>query len=245
MIKEFYNAESAKYSEKRYTGKADNYVRYFFQKRLALVLSYLHKYLSDKNSLRLLDIGCADGVISRAIDESFPKKFDEIVGLDIATKMIEHAREITPDSKFSFFVKDDFLKNNELLAEKYRNMKFDVILSLGYLSMETLEKELDLAQQFLAEKGRYICTLGSKDSIHARLKLQNEPYYKNYGTYSVYESIISKKFQIERTYPYGLFIPKIWTVPAVAKVIHPFIDAIFSHILPNIFHEKIYVLRRK
>ena len=38
---EFYNQESTKYSQKRYEGVTDTYVKYFFKKRLSLVLKYL------------------------------------------------------------------------------------------------------------------------------------------------------------------------------------------------------------
>src|SRR4051812_1971894 len=158
----FYDSESAKYSEKRYAGRTESYTQYFFKNRLAIVLSALRREVGDKKSLKLIDIGCADGVITRAIAKELPQVFSELVGVDISTPMIEVARRMTTDPKVSFF-----LKGGEAFTSKISPRSFDVALGLGYLSTKIFDDEVAFLKENLKPGGLYICTLAAKDSAHA------------------------------------------------------------------------------
>jgi SAM-dependent methyltransferase len=240
----FYDDESAIYSEKRYADKAGTYVQYFFNCRLAIVLKAIAARVSDKKifpgtGLTLIDIGCADGVMTRKIAESFPTAFSKLVGADISMPMIDKARSLTRDPRISFFIKDSAYGTDE------PHEKFDIALGLGYLTSAIFVQETDFVRKHLVPGGLYICSFAAKGSLRARLKLKGQPYLKDYLSYAGYRSMLAKRFEIVNEIPYGLFIPKLWAMPSLGRALQPVIDAVFAHIVPGLFHEKIYVLRLK
>jgi len=234
----FYDEESIGYSKKRYEGPAVTYTQFFFKNRLAIVLRELAILLANKRDLRLLDVGCADGVITRAIAQKFPGSFDELVGVDISEGMIETARKLTVDPKIAFFLKD-----GEAFQNKESAPSFHIALGLGYLSLAILDGELQFLKQHLKVGGIYICSLSAKNSSHARFKINTASYRNDYASYSEYEKILSKHFDIIKAVPNGLFIPKLWAFPIIGRMLQPLFDTVFAKITPNLFHENIYVLK--
>jgi len=231
----FYNTESEHYSDRRYKGDTETYVQYFFKQRRDIVLKMLSGIIENKSDLSLLDIACADGVLTRDIDSKFPKAFAKLVGTDLAPQMVEVARKITVDrNNISFYVKDECPVD-----------KFDIVLGLGYLSKTIFEDEMSFLLKRLAENGYYICTFASKDSIFARLKLADKYYIKDYGDYKDYDVILSRYFSIVEEIPYGFFVPKLWSVPVLARIVQPIFDKIMRPICPSLFHEKVYLLKLK
>jgi SAM-dependent methyltransferase len=235
----FYDVESSVYSEKRYADKARTYVQYFFNRRLSIVLEAIAAHISGKTSLMLLDIGCADGVMTRKIAEAFPASFSKLVGTDISVPMIEKARMLTHDSRISFFIK------GSTRPADVSHQKFDIALGLGYLTSAMFAQEADFVREHLVPGGLYICSFAARGSLRARLKLKGQPYLKDYLSYAGYRSMLSERFEIIDEIPYGLFIPKFWALPSLGRALQPVIDALFTHIVPGLFHEKIYVLRLK
>lgn len=230
----YYNQESSQYSQKRYDKHIDTYVKFFFNKRRDIVFKMLKGVTKDKNGLLLLDIACADGVISRSVDKLLPKVFSKIVGTDIAPEMVIQAQKLSgDDKKFSFFVKNECPE-----------VEFDVVLATGYLSAAIFDNEMAFLEKRIKPSGFYICTLASSKSIYARLKTYNKPYYKDYRTYSQYRKMLEEKFEILEEVPYGLLIPKLWAFPRFARLAQPMLESIFKNICPNLFHEKLYLLKK-
>jgi len=239
----FYDVESSVYSEKRYADKAKTYVQYFFNRRLAIVLKAITNRVSDSESsdrtnFTLIDIGCADGVMTRKIAEAFPV-FSMLVGTDISVPMIEKACKLTHDPRISFFV-----KSSSLVADA-SHQKFDIALGLGYLTSAIFAEETDFVRGHLVPGGLYLCSFAAKGSLRARLKLKGQPYFKDYLSYAEYRSMLAECFEIIDEIPYGLFIPKLWAMPSLGRAIQPIVDAVFARIVPSLFHEKIYILRLK
>ena len=232
---EYYDVESGQYSKKRYEGVTETYVQYFFKKRREIVLEMLHKILNGKKNLLLLDIACADGVMLPAVDTAFPGVFSKFVGTDISPGMVEVARKVfSHDKRFSFFVKKECPKESS-----------DIAFGLGYLTALIFKEEMKFLFERLKPGGYYLCTFATPRSVYARLKLSDKPYLKDYRTYSEYRIMLDKYFEIIEEVPYGLFIPKLWSVPIIARILQPFFDRVFRCILPNLYHEKVYLLKRK
>ena len=81
----------------------------------------VQKYFKDKSNLRILSIGCGDGLHER----NFAKydNFSEIIGVDLAEKRIIQARENAKQSGFKIdYFSEDFRKLN------FENESFDVVL---------------------------------------------------------------------------------------------------------------------
>jgi len=233
--KDFYNYESEKYSRKRYEGITESYGQFLFKNRRKIVLDLLSKVIGDKQDLLLLDIACADGVISKAIDNSFPNTFSKFVGTDIAPRMIDVAkRNFSEDSRFSFFI-----KNTCPIT------RFDIVLGLGYLSAPIFDTEMDFLMMRIKPGGYYLCTLSPNNSLFAKIKLKNSPLIVGYRTYPEYKKMLSRYFEIIEEVPSGFFIPKLWSFPAIARLVQPIMEKLFKNIFPNLFHEKVYLLRKK
>lgn len=229
---EFYNKESLKYSSKRYPRKASTYIQYFFKRRLQILLIELGEICEEKTGLNLLEVGCADGVVLRAIVEAFPQSFSSMTGIDTAKDMVSAAKSLTNDSRIAFY---------ERGAEPKE--KRDVIIEIGVANYADFDEELRYAKENLIEGGTFILSIAAKGSINAFFGKGDG--YNNFLSYREYESRISHSFRIVRYIPVGFYIPIIWRVPAIARYIQAVKERVMAPIAPNVFHEKVYVLKAK
>ena len=231
---QYYDKESSSYSHKRYDGQLLTYVQFLFRQRLSIFLDYLTTILSDKtDNLSLIEIGCADGIIIRKVLEYFPERWERIVGLDISEEMLKEARRRT-NNPLVFFQ----IRNGEGLRPT------DIVIRLG-VHTPNLEEEIEYIKKILKPGGYVFYSVGSKKSLHVRFKLKNAPYVKDYLTYNKYDERFSKEFDLVNSKVYGFFVPKLWTFPNIARVVQPIFEFIFRHFTPELYHEKIYLLRLK
>jgi SAM-dependent methyltransferase len=231
---DFYEKESGHYTAKRYPEITTSYTQYLFKKRLKIFLVFLIKIEKDlPQNATILEIGCADGVLFKAIEEKFPNRFSKLVGTDISPKMIEEARRQNTNTRASFCLRDEL-----------RPEKFDLVIELGVHPFD-LDGELNYVSGYLNSKGYFFYNLGGLKSLYARFKLKDKPYIKDYKTYSLYEKFLSKYFSIEASQVYSLFIPWLWKIPFVGRSLQPVFDFVFRGITPELFHEKIYLLKKK
>jgi len=235
-IEKYYNEESTKYSYKRYEGVTDTYVKYFFRRRLALVLNYLAAMRLNvrEDGPHLLEVGCADGVVLRKIALKTPGKFGKLVGVDIAEDMLVQACLVTKDSNISFFHK------SETPIEK-----FDVALAVGFVDPGHWQEEKNYLLKHLKPGGHVVISLGARYSLHARLKLVGKDYAKQYLTYKEYDKLLTYDFEIVAKRYYGLFVPKLWAIPTLARLLQPVFDRLLAPLVPGLFHECLYLLRSK
>lgn len=235
----YYNQESAQYSRKRYEGVIDTYVKYFFKRRLALILNYL-KHLADgplserQGGLILLDVGCADGVVLREIARELPDRFNKLVGVDIAENMIKQARALTKESNIKFFNKSET-----------PHEKFDVVLIVGFMTEPLWQSEKNYIFEHLVPGGTVIVSLAGRNSLHAGIKLKDKEYVRDYRSYQEYEWMLENDFEIVSKKHYGFFVPKLWSLPFLARFIQPTTDILLASFFPELFHEVLYLLRRK
>ncbi len=231
--KDFYNKESEKYSSKRYPENASSYIQFFFKKRLNLVLNMLKKVLDDRKELKLLEIGCADGVVLREVVSKMDNSFSQIVGIDIAERMIDTARLFNKSLKTTYFV-----RGSEAFSEK-----FDLVLELGVINYTDFEKDLKYVLDNLNINGFYILSVAGKDSLNNFFQ-GGDNQYQNLLSYKEYEDIIKKYFIIKKIIPCGFYIPFLWRLPSLARILQTIFEEMFFF-LPNLYHEKIYFLEKK
>lgn len=230
---DYYNQENKRYSQKRYPGEMIDYLHFFFRKRLELAKKFLKQIA--KNNDNLLEIGCADGIVAFEINSEFKNVFHSIVGIDNAPKMIEVAlsnKAISPNVKF--FLRDDWKTD----------MSYDIILEIGVFNFTDMVKEIDFVRDTLKREGYYICSVASKKSLKNYLRREDKDF-KNFLTFKQYEKEFLKYFSIIDMHPYGLFVPYLWKFPEVGRKLQPILERLFAIILPDIFHEKIFLLRLK
>jgi len=227
----FYDRESAYYSDKRYATVTESYTQYIFKIRLAIFLSFLERIEKDlpKNAT-IFEIGCADGVVFKAIEKRFPGRFSRLVGMDISPKMIEEAKKQNDNPRAIFCLRNDTPSE-----------QFDIVIELGVHASD-LQTESQYVSDHLKPGGYFFYSYAGSESIYRRIKLKDVAYAEEYQPYAAYESILRKFFEIRCAKVYGLFVPKLWKFPRVARVVQPVADDLFRHLVPNLFHEKLYVL---
>lgn len=229
----FYDAVSGDYSTHRYTLVTESYSQHIFKKRRDLFLVMLGSI--EKNlpkDASILEVGCADGVLFKAVEEKFPGRFSKLVGMDISPKMIEEAKKQNTNPKAVFYLKDQMPTDT-----------YDLVIELGVHPFD-LDAELAYASSHLRSRGYFLYDLVSSESLFTKIKLKDKPYIKDYQSYRSYETSLRKYFSIIQASVYGLFVPKLWAVPAIGRNLQPVFDTVFKKIAPELFHEKIYLLQK-
>lgn len=233
-IVDFYDKESTGYTQKRYPVITESYTQYIFKKRLAVFLSFIESVIDDlPQDISMLEIGCADGIILKAVEERFPNRFSKLVGVDISPGMIKEAKDSNKNPRASYFLRD------ELISEK-----FTLVVELGVHPFD-LAGELSFVNSHLQSGGYFFYDLVGLKALYTRIKLKGEYFVSDYKTYKNSDTELSSVFTIVKASVYGFFVPKIWSRPSFARVIQPIVDAIFQNISPELFQEKIYLLKKK
>ena len=230
---DFYNKESDQYSKKRYEGDLLTYFQFLFRRRRELFLSLVGSITPKLKGADALEIGCADGVLIKKIFQKFPSTFESVVGIDISEGMLETARASTHDTRASYF-----LRGNE------PQKTFGLVIELG-VHAESFEEEMKYVSGKLSPQGYFIYSAAGRNSLHAKIKLKDKKYAGDYLTYSGYEKIMNTYFDIISSEAYGLFVPKLWAFPWLARKLQPVLEYICKPVAPSLFHEKIYLLRKK
>jgi SAM-dependent methyltransferase len=228
----FYNNEASIYSAKRYPQKPVTFTQFFFKERLQKALGLVGAFLHAKQSATLLEIGCADGVVARALWERFPAALARIDAVDISPGMIEAAAQKNADTPIRFSVRD-----TAPLLDKY-----DLIIETGVLNYTDTATDFAEAAQRLTPDGEYICSIAGSSSAQQGLK--GDSQYLHLYSYKIYEAELQKYFTIACTVPVGLFVPLLWKLPALARILQPVAELVLK-IAPNLALEKIYVLTGK
>lgn len=228
----YYNKEGSMYSKKRYPEVDTEYVHFFFKKRREILMEMIRGIVSEKNEhLSLLEIGCADGVIIQGIKKQY-QKFTRLVAVDIAPSMVAEAQR-TSHSSIEFYVRG---QEGELGL-------FDVVVEVGVINLTDMNAEFRFVVEHLSQDGYYICSLASRTSLLSRLKIKKN-YFQNHLSFDEYESEIKKYFTIIDSEVYGIFVPTIWKVPFLGRIIQRIIEKVTKPLVPSLFHEKIYILQK-
>lgn len=228
----YYNKEVSVYSQKRYPETSTDYVHFFFKKRREMLMGLIKKIVSEKcGPLSLLEVGCADGIIIRDIKRQY-QEFTRLIAIDIAPSMIEEARSLSHDS-IEFYVR----------GEEGELGLFDVVVEIGVINLTDMNTEFRFAIEHLNQDGYYICSLASRTSLLSLLKIKKN-HFQNHLSFKEYESEIKKYFTIIDSEVYGIFIPIIWKVPFLGRIIQRIIEKVAKPFVPNLFHEKIYFLQK-
>lgn len=228
----YYNQESQSYSNKRYPKEIRSYLHFFFRKRLNLVKTIIGE-VAKKND-NLLEIGCADGVIVLEIYNDFPGVFNKIIGIDNASRMIDEAKTKNYSPEIDFYLRDNWQSSS----------KFNIILEVGVFNFTNMPEEIGFVKGFLEKDGCYICSVASPKSLKNFFQKEDKDF-KNFYTFGEYEKEFAKYFEIKKIIPYGLFFPYLWKIPLLGSFLQPLLELIFAMIIPETFHEKIYLLKNK
>jgi len=134
-------------AESWYSGCVGEKGHYYHQ---AVVLPNALRMLRLKKQTSLLDLGCGQGVLARALPESI-----EYFGIDLSKRLIDAAKRETKRKQCAFLVADATAKNIPL--EKTDFDRAVCILSLQ--NMENGEGAIQTAARHLKERGELLLVL--------------------------------------------------------------------------------------
>lgn len=230
----YYDQESSKYSKKRYPEFEITYTQFLFKRRLALLLNALQETFLQSSSVDLLEIGCADGYVLSTI-KNLPIRIRSLIGIDISPAMIEVASQTATANK-RFYVRG---------THPMKKKAFHGVVEVGVLNLTDLSTDLLYVKDRLKTDGYFFCSIAASTSLLTKLKPESATDYHHFLTYEEYEREIRKYFFIAKSIPYGLFIPYLWRFPRVARIVQPSVETLLKTIIPNLFHEKLYILKMK
>lgn len=232
---DYYDGEAEVYSEKRYPRAVQNYIQFLFTHRRAIVLACMQRVIADTTVPRsLFEMGCADGVLLRAIAERYPGAFERMVGSDVSEPMLHAARELTPDTATTYVLR-------EALPESgVHTCAMEV--GVGALVLDT-EGELAILAKQLIPGGYLVCSIAGRNSL-AALWGSTAADRAVLKTYRVYEAAMHKYFTLEAVYSCGTYIPLVWRSPRVGRFLQPVCEVI-GRVFSELAHERVYVLKKK
>lgn len=228
----FYNQESTRYSSKRYAKVARSYLQLFYAHRLEITKKYLLFVLKKAQANpALLEVGCADGVIVRELCKDF-SEIGSITGIDISPGMIEAARSQNTDPRATFEMRSEYARG-----------PVDIVVETGVVNYSDVDAEVLFAHQNLKEGGWYILSVAGTGSLYNRIK--HDGGLADHRPYKEYDRIIRERFAVHRVLGTGFFIPLIWKVPVLARVVQRCAEATLGALFPGLCHEKMYLLQKK
>jgi tRNA (cmo5U34)-methyltransferase len=172
----------------------------YYSRMIEALMDSVH--FSYDKSFRVIDLGCGTGTVAKRISEKFPNS--EIVCLDIASNMIDLAKQKLSDHSKTSFITGDFSKT-------IFDGKFDLVVSslaLHHLENDKFKKEFyKKVYDILTDSGQFI----NADVVLASTDFHQEVYMNRWVEY------------MNRTYPkdqiYDNWIQKYNTEDRPAKLI--------------------------
>lgn len=126
-----------------------------------------------KGDERVLDIGCGDGRVTANIANKVPQGFVE--GIDIAPKMIEHARMNHTQDNLSFAVKDVSKSRYPYeLVEQFKSIhRYNLVTAFSSLSWIKDQQQAltNIATLLVPNNGKLVAGVPSDDSPYLRARL--------------------------------------------------------------------------
>lgn len=231
----YYDEEADKYSQKRYPSVVQNYVQFLFTRRRDIVLECIQRVIANTSAPRsLFEMGCADGVLLRAIAEKYPNAFTTLVGSDVSEAMLSTARGLTQDPRISYAPRESLPQNGSYTCV--------VEIGVGALVLDT-QGELEILARQLAPGGYLICSIAGRNSF-AAMRGNTAANRTVLNTYEMYEVYMRKNFTIKTVRSCGIYIPLLWRVPFIGRLLQPIFELI-GYLLPERAHERVYVLKKK
>ena len=232
---DYYDEEASIYSQKRYPKRAKNYIQFLFTHRRDIVLGLVGRVIGSTAVPRsLFEMGCADGVLLRAIDERYPNAFSKMLGSDISLPMVEEGRRLTQNPAISYIVRGELASSGE----------YSCALEIGVAAIVLdTQGELAFLSNQLMPGGYLVCSIAGRDSIAARWgsTAADRALLKPYREY---EKEMKKLFEIAAMKPCGIFVPLLWRIPFLGSLLQPAFEAL-GGILPELAHERVYLLKKK
>lgn len=183
--------------------------KYLHRARVNFILENLDeiKELKRKNYLRIIDLGCGDGIITRYI--ATKAEFD-VIGVDIDLGRLKGARNIIDNERIQFIGAD-------IVYPCFKNCKADIILLHHVIEyIDDTEKALQGCFDLLKDRGYLILGIPNEDSIFGKpsrllhKKLYEEGEHINfYSERSIITILKKQSFEIKKIGRIGFLTPRI------------------------------------
>jgi hypothetical protein len=119
----------------------------------------------------------------------------------------------------------------------------DLVIETGVVNYAHFENELAFAREHLYSGGFYILSVAGTGSLRNRLR--HESGFSDFRSYAAYDKLVQSEFAVRGVRGCGFFIPYLWRLPALARVIQRAVDSVAGILAPDLCHEKVYLLQKR
>lgn len=233
-LKQFYEQSAKSYNPETVISRKGWKKYISHDDRFEIMIRYFNQELSDKKGVKILDVGCGDGVYEKNIKKDILKD-NFFVGLDFSTTQLERSAQIFDEVKEMNFEKDKIP-----FSENY----FDYVVCSEVLEhLFFPEHILSEIKRVLKPGGKLIITTPNLKCIQNRLSmflfgdspnfnyLQNKEHIRFY-TKKTIKKIIGNDFELLKQIGINSMLFEKYLFPV--RIILPyFVQYIFNKIWSN------------
>lgn len=220
-----------------------------FDDRFLIVTETLERLIREKmrkNPVKILDIGCGDGVYETLLSEN-TKKVAEFYGTDISHQQLKKTAGLFKEIKINDI-------DNERLP--FNDSTFDVVICSEVMEhVFEPERIITEARRVLKRNGVLVLTVPNAGFIGTRIGLlltghspminypANKPHIRFYGVGDI-EGLVKKSFKVSWVSGIGSLLFGKWNCGV--KIPMPrFLQVLFNKHLPQLANGLLFVLERK
>ena len=196
--------------------------------------------------IRVLDIGCGDGIYEAILDKEIRKKCD-FYGIDISNKQMQRAK---------IYLKEAKVLDLNTKKIPYTNNYFDIVIASEILEhLFYPEKILQEAQRVLKKRGYLIITIPNSASLQLRLTIfltgyspllnypQNQEHIRYFAACDI-RKMINRSLEVIKVQGLGSFLFEKWNF--FIKIPMPRLIEIFGNkFLPSLALGNLLLLQKK
>ncbi len=147
--------------------------------------------------------------------------------------MVEEARKKNESINAEFLLRSEYINRPSV----------DIVNETGVINYAGFDADIQFVYDNLKDDGWCVLSVAGTGSLLNRLK--GEKDFIDFRSYAEYEKLLHEKFVIHHTEGCGIFVPHLWKLPMLARIVQPLAEAVFGKLFAGLCHEKVYLVQKK